>query len=201
MKFLIRNFLVLVALAIFISSCTNSRDNANLASNEQRSDDNSAATQKDQAISEFPALPEKLAQGELENLDGSKTKIADHKGKVLLLNLWATWCGYCREEMPVLVAMQDEHRENGFEILGVDIDEDDTLDMVNQFAEKMKLNYQLVWSDEKQTNEFIKISKFGGIPQSFLVDREGRLRGVFTGADPRNIKKMQSLVAKIVSEQ
>jgi thiol-disulfide isomerase/thioredoxin len=200
MKFFIRALFVFVGLTIFISSCTNNTDNTNTAGIDQSPADNTTPAEKEAGNSEYPALPEKVAQADMATLDGSTSKIADLKGKVLLLNLWATWCGFCREEMPVLVQMQDEHRDQGFEIIGVNID-DETLDQVSQFAEKMKLNYRLVWADSKLTNEFLKISKFGGIPQSFLVDREGRLRGVFTGADPRNLKKMQSLVAKLVSEE
>jgi peroxiredoxin len=101
--------------------------------------------------------------------------------------------------MPLLVKMQDEHRDEGFEVIGFNVDEE-SIDKVSSFAQEMKLNYSLVWSNAKSTHEFLRVSKFQGIPQSFLVDRDGNLRAVFTGADPNNLKKMEDLVASVVSE-
>ena len=187
------HLLIFLALAIVFSACSGEAGTeTNVASDTANASDRKPA-------SKYPPLPEKVAQAEMENLDRTVTKIADRKGKVLLLNLWATWCGFCREEMPILVKMQNDHRDNGFEVLGLNVD-DEPIDQVNEFAEEMKLNYPLVWSDESTTRELLKVSKFQGIPQSFIVDREGNLRGVFTGADPKNLKKMEKLVADIVAE-
>ena len=187
------NLFIFFAIAVIFSGCTSEPvTGPDLAAN-------SANLSEQKPSSVYPPLPEKIAQAEMENLDRTTTKIADRKGKVLLLNLWATWCGFCREEMPILVKMQSEHHESGFEVLGLNVD-DESIDQVNQFAQEMKLNYPLVWSDESTTRELLKVSKFQGIPQSFIVDREGNLRGVFTGADPKNLKKMEKLVAEIVAE-
>jgi thiol-disulfide isomerase/thioredoxin len=197
MKVFFANLVLFLFLAVVFSGCSgSSTKEAETGENTVSTDPNSSETK---AKSEYPALPEKVAQADMGSLDGSTSKIADRKGKVLLLNMWATWCGFCREEMPVLVRMQDEHRDAGFEIIGLNVD-DESADEINQFAEKMKLNYTLAWSDTKMTNELLKVSKFQGIPPSFLVDREGNLRGDFTGADPRNLKKMEKLVADLVAE-
>ncbi|MBL8124282.1 MAG: TlpA family protein disulfide reductase [Blastocatellia bacterium] len=150
--------------------------------------------------SEFPPIAEKVAQAQMKNLDGTTSKVADMKGKVLLLNMWATWCGPCRGEMPALVKMQDEHRERGFEIIGLNTDDGDTKEMIDKFAAEMKLNYKLVWAPTEMQAALLKISNFGGIPQSFIVDRDGKLRGVFRGGGANEIKKMEELVAQIVNE-
>lgn len=150
--------------------------------------------------SEFPPIAEKVAQAQMKNLDGTTSKVADMKGKVLLLNMWATWCGPCRGEMPALVKMQDEHREKGFEIIGLNTDDGDTKEMIDKFAAEMKLNYKLVWAPTEMQAALLKISNFGGIPQSFIVDRDGKLRGVFRGGGANEIKKMEELVAQIVNE-
>jgi thiol-disulfide isomerase/thioredoxin len=149
--------------------------------------------------SEYPPLPASIAQADLKNLDGTTFKVADRKGKVLLLNMWATWCGPCRGEMPSLVALQDKHRDKGFEILGLDTD-DEKVDDINRFAEEMKLNYTLVWANNETQNALVNISKFGGIPQSFLVDREGHLRGVFKGGGKAEVQKLSDLVDSVVNE-
>jgi len=143
--------------------------------------------------------PIRVSSLSFRDADGRDRTLADWNGRVVLLNLWATWCGFCRQEMPLLVKMQGEHRDEGFEVLGLNVD-DESIDEVNSFAQEMKLNYSLVWSNAKTTNELLRISKFQGIPQSFLVDREGNLRGVFTGANPANLRKMEDLVASVVSE-
>lgn len=156
------------------------------------------ATGEAPAKSEYPPIASAVANSDLKNLDGTTFKVADKKGKVILLNMWATWCGPCRAEMPALVKMQDEHRDS-LEIIGLNTD-DETVEDINEFAADMKLNYTLVWADTDLQAELLKISKFPGIPQSFLIDRDGNLRGVFRGANPADIKKMEELVAKVVAE-
>ena len=101
--------------------------------------------------------------------------------------------------MPTLVKMQDAHRDKGLEVIGLDTDEE-TVEDINKFAADMKLNYTLVWADTTMQRALLNISKFDGIPQSFIIDREGNLRGVFRGANPADVKKMDELVEMIVNE-
>jgi thiol-disulfide isomerase/thioredoxin len=197
MKIFIANLVLFVSFAILFSGCSGPADTAAISEQNNQNQAINAAEKK--TSSEYPPLPEKVAQAEMENLDRSTSKLADRKGKVVLVNLWATWCGFCRQEMPILVKMQDEHRDAGLEIIGLNVD-DESIDDVNQFVQEMKLNYTIAWADGKLTNGLLKISKFQGIPQSFLIDREGNLRGVFTGANPENLKKMEDLVASMVAE-
>ncbi|MDQ3800198.1 MAG: TlpA family protein disulfide reductase [Acidobacteriota bacterium] len=149
--------------------------------------------------SDYPAVPAAVMQAEYKGLDGGKFKLEDYKGKVVLVNFWATWCGPCRNEMPHLVEMQNTYRDKGFEILGLDVDEESP-EMINDFAGKMKLNYTLGWIENKDYEEYLKISKFQGIPQTFLISREGQLLGVFTGGSPTTIAKLKDIVGKTVNE-
>ena len=89
--------------------------------------------------------------------------------------------------------------DQGLEVIGLNTD-DETVEDINKFAADMKLNYTLVWSDTSMQAALLKISKFGGIPQSFIIDRDGNLRGVFRGANPADVKKMEDLVGMIVAE-
>ena len=77
--------------------------------------------------------------------------------------------------------MQDDHRDQNFEIIGIDTEEQDTADDINAFAKEMKLNYTLVWGDADLQNELVKITNFPGIPQSFLIARDGRIIKRFVG--------------------
>jgi len=191
MKAVSANAILFIFLSFYFSSCSGASTSAEAPSN---------ATPAAKPKSEYPPLPEKVAQAELTNLDNTVSKISDRKGKVVLLNLWATWCGPCRSEMPTLVRLQDKLRDSGLEVIGINAD-DESIDLINDFAAEMKLNYTLVWSTGQLQNELLRISKFGGIPQSFLIDREGNLRGVYKGANPVEIRQMEKLVESVVNEQ
>ena len=199
MKEVFTNIVIFIALVIAFSSlsaCTKTETVQNTSPEVPANETNAVA---EKTPSDYPLIPNAVAQADLTNLDKSTFKVADKKGKVVLLNMWATWCGPCRSEMPTLVKMQDEHRDQNFEIIGIDVD-DETVDDINAFAKEMKLNYTLVWGEPELQNELVKITSFQGIPQSFLIDRDGRLRGIFKGANPSDVKKMEELVAKVVSE-
>jgi len=148
-----------------------------------------------------------LAEAEFQNLDGSSFTISQRKGKVLLLNIWGIWCGPCRAEMPHLIEMQEKHGPQGFDVIGFNIGnqnlEPESVDNVKNFAENFKpkpLNYPLALSGKKSTAEFYKISGQSAVPQSFVIDREGRLRGVFVGGGARVVGQMKDLVAKTMAE-
>lgn len=184
-------FFVLAAVSIGLTGCGGSSG----AGPEGGPSANAEAAKK----SAYPPLATVVAQAEMRNLDGSTSKVSDFKGKVVLLNMWATWCGPCRGEMPVLVKMQDQYRDKGFEIIGLNTDDGDTKEMVEEFAKEMSLNYTLVWAPTDMQNGLLKISNFNGIPQSFVVDRSGNLRGVFRGGGKAELKKMEELIEKVVN--
>ena len=200
MKKILSNFALFVVLAVVFSSltgCGGSNGSTPSAGNTAATNTSETNTAKK---SEYPPLATAVAQADMRNMDGSTSKVADMKGKVLLLNMWATWCGPCRGEMPDLVKMQDEHRDKGFEIIGLNTDDGDTKEMVEEFAKELNLNYTLVWAPTDMQNGLLKISNFNGIPQSFVIDRDGNLRGVFRGGGKAEVMKMKELVAKVVAE-
>lgn len=148
---------------------------------------------------DYPAAPPAIMQAELKKTDGTPFKLEDYKGKVVLVNLWATWCGPCKAEMPELVKIQNENKDKGFEIIGLNIDEDEDAAMVKSFGEQMGLNYLLVKGEYKLGGDFLKISKVDAIPQSFLIDRDGRLVGVFVGGGKSSVDKIKANVARVVA--
>jgi len=186
-----------VILAISFSALTGCSGTAS-SHQDTASGPSAANPESAKKKSDYPPISEAVAQSDLKNLDGTTFKVADKKGKVLLLNMWATWCGPCRAEMPALVRMQDAYQNQGFEVIGLNTD-DESVEKIGIFNDEMKLNYPLVWADIKLQGDLVRISKFGGIPQSFLIDREGNLRGVFKGANPKDIKQMEEIVAKVVN--
>ena len=202
MKRILSLFGIFVVLAVIFSSltgCGGSNGATNVGSANAGTSGNASNSGDTAKKFDYPPLASAVAQAEMKHLDGSTSKVADLKGKVLLLNMWATWCGPCRGEMPSLVKMQDEHRDKGFEIIGLNTDDGDSKEMVEDFAKEMKLNYMLVWANTAMQNGLLKISNFNGIPQSFVIDRDGNLRGVFRGGGKAEVKLMEELVAKVVS--
>ena len=155
-------------------------------------------TESEKKKSDYPPMATAVAQADIKNLDGTTFKVADKKGQVILLNLWATWCGPCRSEMPTLVRLQEKYRDAGLEVVGLNTD-DETTEQINEFVTEMKLNYTIAWADTNLQAALVNITKFPGIPQSFLIDRDGNLRGVFRGAGKADVAKMEELVGLVVS--
>jgi peroxiredoxin len=113
----------------------------------------------------------------LKDADGKVVKLSDYKGKVVLLNFWATWCGPCRIEIPWFIEFEQNHRDKGFAVLGVSMDEDGW-EAVKPYVASHKVNYRMVIGDD------MTAQKFGGVeslPSSFLIDREGRIAAVHIG--------------------
>ena len=202
MKNTFKKAVLFIGLSIALSSFSAC---SKMATTEKAQVDKSASSSSengssDTKKSDFPPAPVAVSQAEIKNIDGGTFKVEDKKGKVLLLNLWATWCSPCRAEMPELVELQNKYRDKDFEIIGLNTD-DESVEKIKDFADDMKLNYTLAYADGKLMNELLKISKFSGIPQSYLIDRDGRLRGVFTGGGPKVIGQLKDVAEKVVNEQ
>jgi cytochrome c biogenesis protein CcmG/thiol:disulfide interchange protein DsbE len=153
----------------------------------------------------YPPLASALADAELEALDGTKTKVSDRKGKVVLLNIWGIWCGPCIAEMPHLVELQEKYRDQGLEIIGLNIGADEMgtpedLDAIKKFGEKKNINYTLVRSPDDVTKQFYLITKQNVVPQSILINREGQLRGVFVGFGGRVLNSLKETIDKTMNE-
>jgi thiol-disulfide isomerase/thioredoxin len=103
------------------------------------------------------------------DLDGRTFTLSSLRGKVVLVNFWATWCGPCRAEIPELIALQDKYRNN-LVILGVATDEP-SVDQVRSFAQKYRMNYPIVMATDATRRAFPGVS---ALPTTFVVDVEGR---------------------------
>jgi thiol-disulfide isomerase/thioredoxin len=118
---------------------------------------------------QFSDKPLPLPEFKLVDLDGKPIDQAAWRGKVVLLNFWATWCGPCREEIPALVALQAHYRQQVI-VAGLSIDEPET--DVKSFLSVFQVNYLVARADEELQLKFGRIS---AVPATFVVDTEGRL--------------------------
>jgi cytochrome c biogenesis protein CcmG/thiol:disulfide interchange protein DsbE len=130
----------------------------------------SSSAQEQQPVIRFVRNPDPAPDFKLTGIDGKPVSLADTHGKVVLVNFWATWCGPCRAEIPVLIALQEKYKDH-LQILGLVVDDDDQ-DAIQEFTKKFGINYPVAVA----TNE-IRF-QYGGIPAlptSFVLDSEGRI--------------------------
>jgi cytochrome c-type biogenesis protein len=111
-------------------------------------------------------------------LGGDSVSLAAQKGKVLLLNVWATWCHPCRTEIPELRTLYEKYKGRGLQLVGVSVDAYGADDNIRDFIKEFRMDYQ-IWRDpdERISAQFLII----GVPAAFLVDKTGILRWRWTG--------------------
>jgi thiol-disulfide isomerase/thioredoxin len=130
-------------------------------------------------------LPGAIREASINLLDGGARKLSDYQGKVLIVDLWATWCGPCRQEIPHLIEMANQYRGRGVEVLGL-TNEDPVANKtkVEEFTKQFKINYPIGWADEQLTGNIMSLSRSGGIPQTLIIGRDGKVRNHFIGFSP-----------------
>jgi peroxiredoxin len=124
-----------------------------------------------------PVAPGGLAPDfTLRTLDGPNLRLQEQRGRVVLVNFWATWCGPCRQEMPHLSRLYEKYRASGFVLLGVNVD-DDTRNAVD-LAGKLGLKFPISLDTDKKVSRLYDLSS---MPSTVLIDRDGRVRYVHRG--------------------
>jgi peroxiredoxin len=115
---------------------------------------------------------------QLSDVEGKPVKLSDFKGKVVILDFWATWCPPCRTEIPSFVALQKKYVDKGFTVIGVSLDEQGP-SVVKSFMHRFGMNYPVVMGDKKI------VVDYGGleaIPTTFVIDRQGNVVTAYQGA-------------------
>ena len=128
-------------------------------------------------------LPRPILDAENRSTNGGPIKLADYSGKVLLVNLWATWCGPCRMETPELVKLHQEYQSRGVEMVGLSTEDPDaSAESVAAFVKAYDVKYHIGWATRD-----VAIALMQGrtnIPQSFIIARDGRILKRFIGFRP-----------------
>ncbi len=112
----------------------------------------------------------------LKTLDGGEMRFSDLRGKAVIVNLWASWCGPCRKEMPQFVAAYDRYREEGLEIIALNVQE--SASIIQPFVDDFGVEFPVVLDKRGAVSDEYRII---GLPMTYFIDREGVIRSVFQG--------------------
>jgi thiol-disulfide isomerase/thioredoxin len=144
------------------------------------------AAQQQHFVLKFVKNPEPVPAFNLKSFSGQALDPAEWRGKVVILNFWATWCGPCRYEIPELMALQKEFPDS-LQVIGLSVDEAPPAE-VKKFADRMGITYPVSIADDQLQN------RFGGIlalPTSFVIDRQGRVVQKHVGLMPQDYYAME----------
>ncbi|MDE3135705.1 MAG: TlpA family protein disulfide reductase [Acidobacteriota bacterium] len=144
------------------------------------------APQQQHFVLKFAKNPEPVPTFNLKSFSGQTLNPAEWRGKVVILNFWATWCGPCRYEIPELMALQKEFPDS-LQVVGLSVDEAPPAE-VKQFADRMGITYPVAIADDQLQN------RFGGVlalPTSFVIDRQGRVVQKHVGLMPQDYYAME----------
>lgn len=118
----------------------------------------------------------------LKDADGRAVRLADYRGKVVLLNFWATWCGPCKIEMPWFIDFERKYKDRGFAVIGISMDEEGW-QVVKPFITDMAVNYRILQGDDKTAQSYGGVD---ALPTTFLIDREGKVAHTLVGLHGRD---------------
>ncbi len=122
-----------------------------------------------------PAGAEAAPDFTLKDIAGNEVNLTDYKGKVVVINFWATWCGPCHLETPWLVELREQYHKQGFEIIGVSVDSLGEYDPaeISEFIKEHKVGYPIVMATKEMVNAFGPVT---GLPTTLVIDRQGKIR-------------------------
>ena len=172
--------IVLGLLAVFGASSCNSNDPGPKAPAGSVTARPGSAPNRAALVS----LPQPVLDAENRAATGKPIKLSNYSGKILLVNLWATWCGPCRMETPELVKLHKEFQDRGVEMVGLSTEDPDASEeSVSDFVREYKVDYQVGWATREVALTLMQGR--GSIPQSFIIARDGRILKRFIGFNPQ----------------
>jgi cytochrome c biogenesis protein CcmG, thiol:disulfide interchange protein DsbE len=134
---------------------------------------------------------------EARSLGGSKKTIEDYRGKVVLLNVWATWCGPCRAEMPSIQALHTTFAPKGLSVVAVSVDDEGQGPQIAAFGKEFGLSFELL---HDATGAIQQIYQTAGVPESFVIARDGTIRKRWMGAEDWNSPANRALIEQLLAE-
>jgi len=131
----------------------------------------------------------------LESRSGNNIRLEDHRGDVVMLNFWASWCGPCRQEMPLMDDIYSRYQDLGFTILAVNVDEN--RDEALRFLDKVPVNYPILYDPESSVSELYEVP---AMPTTVMIDRDGNARYIHYGYKPGYEAEYETQIRELVRE-
>jgi len=136
------------------------------------------------------------AEFSLKSRAGEAVSLGSLKGQVVLINFWATWCGPCRKEMPLLEQIQKKYAPLGFTMLGVNVEEDTRL--METFLKDVPVSFPILLDPANGVSKLYNVS---AMPSTVIVDRKGNVRFIHQGYQPGDEGKYQDMIRQLVREK
>lgn len=131
----------------------------------------------------------------LKSRSGKNIKLSELRGNVVMVNFWASWCGPCREEMPLLDQMAKKYERLGFTLLGVNVEQDNG--SAKKYLSEVPVSFQILFDS---TNQVSKLYNVSAMPSTVLIDRNGNQRYLHKGYKTGDINKYKKLVKQLIRE-
>lgn len=132
----------------------------------------------------------------LRSLGSENLRLSEHLGDVVLINFWATWCGPCRQEMPLLDEIHSKYKLAGLTLLSINID--DNAERAADMAKALKVSYPVLFDERKEVSRAYQV---GSMPLTVLVDREGVVRYISEGFKPGSEKRYTEQLRKLLNDE
>lgn len=134
---------------------------------------------------------------DMSKTDGSLKTLSDYRGKVVLLNIWATWCEPCRREMPSMEAVHKALESRGLAVVAVSIDGPNMEDAIREFVKEYDLTFDVLYD---RTELFRALYRYTGVPETYVIDRGGTVRRKWIGPDDWNSKENRQFLELLLAE-
>ncbi len=131
----------------------------------------------------------------LKNRNGENTRLSEHRGEVVMINFWASWCAPCRQEMPLLEELYTRYAPMGFTILGVNVEEDSSQALA--MLEDIPVSFPVLLDTRSQVSKLYRVV---AMPTSILIDRDGNMRYLHHGYKPGYEEQYQQQVRELIRE-
>jgi peroxiredoxin len=131
----------------------------------------------------------------LKSANGENLRLSEYRGDVVMINFWATWCGPCRQEMPLLDELYTRYQRVGFSLLGINIDDDSRRAM--QMVEDLGVQFPVLFDERKEVSKLYEVE---AMPVTILLDREGTVRHVHHGYKPGYEEKYLTQIRSLLRE-